>query len=229
MTTTPTSSGSTTPATTLAPAANPAVATAVAMLSGLPRVLPSTPPAPPPIPDPEVGKWVAVINGSVRSGVIGFINAGIHLISAQEALGHGRWLRMFNSCLISMSERTAEMLMWIARNQALANANHVSELPPTLTALYALSGGSVEAVTAGIQSGDINPEMSAKEARAFIQAQSGVPASSKPALAVFFRKRRTGSSGFDSLHPLQLFNTRGFPVGGHFPISSAKSCFLSRW
>ena len=137
-----------------------------------------------------MGKWVAVINGSVRSGVIGFINAGIHLISAQEALGHGRWLRMFNSCLISMSERTAEMLMRIARNQALANANHVSELPPTLTALYALSGGSVEAVTAGIQSGDINPEMSAKEARAFIQAQSGVPASSKPAAAFDADKRR---------------------------------------
>ncbi len=172
-----------------APAPNPGVATAVVMLSSLPPVLPPVPP-PAPTPDPEVDKWVAVINDAVHQGVIWFINAGTHLINAQAVLGPDRWLRMFDSCQIGMSERIAQMVMKIARNQALANAKHVSELPPTLTALYALSVGSVEAVTAGIQNGDINPEMTAKEAREFVRSQSGSPPTAKPATSFDSDKRR---------------------------------------
>lgn len=183
--TTPTTSGSTTHATSPAPAPNPGLATATVMIGCLQSV---PPPAPP--PDPEADKWATVINNTVRKGLVSFINTGIHLNNAKAALGHDRWLRMFSSLQIAMSERTAQMLMRIASHQALANANHVSELPPTLTALYALSGGSVEAVTAGIQSGDINPDMSAKAAKAFVSAQGGGPPPAKPAPNFDSDKRR---------------------------------------
>lgn len=160
------------------------------MLSSLSPVLPPVPPAALP-PDPEVDKWVALINNSVRNGVVSFINAGIYLNSAKATLGHDRWLRMFESLQIAISERTAQMLMRIASHQALANANHVSDLPPTLTALYALSGASEEIVTGGIKSGDINPEMTASQAKAFVKAQNSSPAPEKPAISFDADARRT--------------------------------------
>lgn len=175
-------------ATTPAPGPNAAVSTAVLLLSSLPPIAPAAPPVPP--ADPEVDKWVAEINEAVHQGVIWFIHAGTHLINAKAVLGSDRWLGMFDSFRIAMSERTAQMMMRIARNQGLANANHVSELPPTLTALYALSGASVEAVTAGIQSGDINPDMTAGQARAFVRTQNGSPAPAKPATSFDPDKRR---------------------------------------
>lgn len=159
--------------------ANPAVSTAVLMLSTLPTEQPLVLP-PTPAPDPLVDKWVAVINDAVQQGVTWFINAGIYLINAQKELGSERWQRMLDSCQLAMSERIAQMLMRIARNQALASAKHVSELPPTLTALYALSGASEEVVSAGIQSGDINPDMTAKQARAFVRKKTAKPTPPKP-------------------------------------------------
>jgi len=189
-----TSSSPTTTAITPTPATNPAIATAGVMLACLPSTAPTVvPPAPPtvPLPDPDVDKWVALINSAVRKGVVSFINAGIYLNNAKVVLGHDRWLRMFDSLQIAMSERTAQMLMRIASHQALANANHVSDLPPTLTALYALSGASEETVTGGIKSGDINPEMTASQAKAFVKAQTPSPAPEKPATSFDADARRT--------------------------------------
>ncbi|MEN9572149.1 MAG: hypothetical protein RL514_4 [Verrucomicrobiota bacterium] len=97
---------------------------------------------------------------------------------------------MFDSGKIKMGVRSAEMLMRIAGHRALAVAQHVSQLPPSVTALYALSAGSVEAVTTGIQSGDIFPEMTAKEAREYVRSQNGSPAPAKPATSFDPDKRR---------------------------------------
>ena len=146
--------------------------------------------APIPPPDPEVDEWAEKINHAAGNGVAWLVSAGMHLNLAKAALDHGRWQGMFDSGKIKMGVRSAQLLMKIAGNPALADAQDVTELPPTLTALYALSSGSVEAVKAGIQSGEINPGMTAKQAREFVHAQTGSPRPAKPATSFDPAKRR---------------------------------------
>lgn len=169
-----------------APAANPGVATAVIMLSSLP---PAPPPVPPPS-DPEVDEWAEKINQAAGYGVAWLVSAGMHLNLAKAALDHGRWQGMFDSGKIKMGVRSAQLLMKVAGNPALANAQDVAELPPTLTALYALSSGSEEAVKAGIQSGAINPAMTAKQAREFVTSLKDSPPTAKPATSFDSDTRR---------------------------------------
>ena len=177
-------------ATTPAPGPNAAVSTAVLLLSSLPPTRPPAPPALQRVPDPEVDQWAEKINRASSNGVEWLLSAGMHLKLAKAALDPGRWKGMFDSGKIKMGVRSAEMLMRIAGHSALAVTQHVSQLPPSVTALYALSAGSVEAVTTGIQSGDIFPEMTAKEAREYVRAQTGSPAPAKPANSFDPDKRR---------------------------------------
>ena len=173
-----------------APSPSAAVSTAVLMLSSLPPTRPPAPPALQRVPDPEVDEWAEKINRASSNGVEWLLSAGMHLKLAKAALDPGRWKGMFDSGKIKMGLRSAEMLMRIAGHSALAVTQHVSQLPPSVTALYALSAGSVEAVTTGIQSGDIYPEMTAKQARAFVRSQTGSPAPAKPATSFDPDKRR---------------------------------------
>lgn len=172
-----------------APSPNAAASTAVLLLSSLPPTRPPAPPALQRVPDPEVDQWAEKINRASSNGVEWLLSAGMHLKLARAALDPGRWKGMFDSGKIKMGVRSAEMLMRIAGHRALAVAQHVSQLPPSVTALYALSAGSVEAVTTGIQSGDIYPEMTAKQARAFVRSQTGSPAPAKPATSFDPNKR----------------------------------------
>lgn len=183
MTTTPTTSGSTTHATSPAPAANPGVATAVIMLSSLPPVLPPVPPHDP------VEDWAGRINAAVGEGVGWFLDAGTLLIEAKAALGHGRWLELFDSRQIRVSLRSAEMLMKIAGHQTLSNAKYISSLPATLTALHALSTGDAEVIEAGIHDGAIRPQMSAAQARVYVRSHSASPDATKHAVVFNSGKR----------------------------------------
>jgi len=180
-----TPSDPTTPSNASTSVASTAAATAVMML------LPTVPPTAGPSPDPEVDAWAEKINHSVANGIEWLISAGVHLKLAKAALDHGSWESMFNSGKVTMGLRSAEMLMRIAKHPALAKAKHIAQLPPTLTALYALSGASEEAVTGGIKSGDINPEMTASQAKAFVKAQNPNPAPEKPATSFDADARRT--------------------------------------
>lgn len=183
--TTPTTSGSTTHATSTAPEPNPAVATAVVMLSSLPPVLPPVLP-----PDPVVEDWAVKINEATGEGVAWFIVAGTKLIEAKEALGHGRWMVMFETHRIRFSLRSAEMFMRVAKLSPLSESLTLANLPPRLTTLDVLAGVTVEVTKAGIQSGAIHPEMTAREAREFVRAQNGGPAPAKPATSFDPDKRR---------------------------------------
>ena len=167
MTTTPTSSGSTTHATSTAPAANPAIATTVLRLSSLPPVPPADPP-----PDPEADQWATKINDAVGEGLGWILDAGRHLIEAKAALLHGRWTAMFESGRIKFSMRHATMLIRIAEHRALSDQQHLADLPHCLTTLDVLAGGSAEIIEAGIKDGAIRPELTAKEAKSFLRAQS---------------------------------------------------------
>lgn len=155
-------------ATSTAPAANPAVATAALMLSGLPSVLP---PAASP-PDPEADQWAAKINGAFGEGLGWILDAGSFLIAAKAALPHGRWLAMFESGRIKFGIRHATMLMRIAEHRALSDQRYLAVLPHCVTTLDVLAGGSAEVIEAGITAGSIRPELTAKEARRYLSAQS---------------------------------------------------------
>lgn len=158
-------------ATSPAPAPNPAVATAVVVLSSLPRVLPPSPP-PVPAPDPEADEFASKVNDAVGEGLAWILDAGRQLIEAKTALGHGRWTAMFESGRIKFSIRHACTLMRVAEHPALSNEQHLADLPHCLTTLDVLAGGSAEVIEAGIKAGAIRPELSAKEAKILLRAQS---------------------------------------------------------
>ena len=152
------------------PAPNPAVSTAVVVLSSLP---PTLPPAPP--PDPEADEFATKVNEAVGDGVAWFLDAGRQLIQAKAALGHGRWMAMFAAGRIQIGLRTGEMLMRVAEHRALSDSQHLAKLPPSLTTLDVLAGGTVEVIEAGIHAGEIGPATTAKEARQFIHTHSPRP------------------------------------------------------
>ena len=164
--------------TSAAPAANPALATAGVMIgclpSGLPPVPPPVPPPAPP-PDPDVDKWVAEINDAVGGTAAFILHAGELLIRAKAELPHGQWTAMFESGRIRISIRQATMLMRVAEHRVLSNRHHLADLPNRLTVLDELAGGSAEVIEAGIKDGAIRPELTAKEARSFLRAQSPKP------------------------------------------------------
>lgn len=164
--------------TASAPAANTALATAGVMIgclpSGLPPVPPPVPPPAPP-PDPEVDKWVAEINDAVGGTAAFILHAGELLIRAKGELPHGQWTAMFESGRIKISIRHATTLMRVAEHRVLSNRRHLADLPNRLTVLDELAGGSAEVIEAGIKDGAIRPELTAKEARSFLRAQSPKP------------------------------------------------------
>lgn len=153
-------------ATSPAPAANPGVATAVVVLSSLPPI---------PAPDPDVNDWVSKINEAVGEGVAWLLETGKHLVEAKAALGHGRWMAMFESGQIQIGLRSAETFMRIAEHRTLSDSQHHAILPPSLTTLDVLAGGSVEVIEAGIKAGAIHAELTAKEARSYLRAHKPNP------------------------------------------------------
>ena len=167
-----------------APAANPAVVTTALVLSSLP-------PGPPPVPalDPEADEFASKVNEAVGDGVAWFLDAGRQLIEAKAALGHGRWMAMFAAGRIQIGLRTAEVLMRVAEHRALSDAQYTAKLPPSLTTLDVLAGGTVEVVEAGIQAGEIGPATTAKEARKFIRTHFPRPAHGTRAIKFNAAKR----------------------------------------
>lgn len=158
-------------ATSPASGPNAAAASAVVVLSSLPLVLPPAPP-PVPAPDPEADQWATKINEAVGKGLGWILDAGRHLIEAKAALLHGRWTAMFESGRIKFSMRYATSLIRIAEHRALSNQRNLADLPHCLTTLDVLAGGSAEIIEAGIKAGAIGPELTAKEAKSFLRAQS---------------------------------------------------------
>lgn len=155
------------------------------MIGCLPPVLPPVLP-----PDPVVEDWAVKINQATGEGVAWFIVAGANLIEAKAALGHGRWMAMFETHRIRFSLRSAEMFMRVAKFSPLSDSLILANLPPRLTTLDVLAGVTVEVTQAGIQSGAIHPEMTARDAREFVRTHSASPAPAKPAPSFDPDKRR---------------------------------------
>jgi len=116
--------------------------------------------------------WAPRINAECRKSVEGILNVGRHLIAAKEACEHGEFLRLFKGHENAVSEpvpfavRFGEMLMAVASNEILSNAQHSAHLPQSATTLYELSRLDNEQIVAGIKAGEITPDMTRAEASA---------------------------------------------------------------
>lgn len=111
------------------------------------------------------GEWAEVIRADLGRAVESIVSAGKHLIAAKADVQHGEWLPLLDR--IGINERHAQRLMQVGGNAALANPTHVSDVPASLRALMELSRLPPEAIESGIESGDVHPGMTAKDAKGY--------------------------------------------------------------
>ena len=116
--------------------------------------------------------WAPKIHAEWRKSVKGILGVGRQLIAAKEACEHGEFLRLFKgnenavSEPVPFGERSAEMLMELARNKVISNPKFVSDLPQSWGTLYELSKIDDKSLIAGIKAGEIHAEMSRSDAAA---------------------------------------------------------------
>src|SRR4051794_16228364 len=82
--------------------------------------------------------WTNKILKAWHSTLEGFFECGRLLVRAKADLEHGEFLAMVERDL-PFGPRFAQMLMRVANDPKLTNANHASHLPPSVTSLYLLS------------------------------------------------------------------------------------------
>jgi Protein of unknown function (DUF3102) len=70
----------------------------------------------------SIDEWARIITGDLTRAVEGIIAAGRHLQEAKAEVDHGDWLPLLER--LKIGERTAQMLMKVAANEALADPNH---------------------------------------------------------------------------------------------------------
>jgi hypothetical protein len=101
---------------------------------------------------------------AMKQSLEGILQAGDVLIEAKRALPHGKWLSWVEQDL-KIGIRSAQILMFIARNPVISNATHESLLlPVSPRTLYELSQFQPARLSALISSGRITPGLTREEA-----------------------------------------------------------------
>jgi hypothetical protein len=93
-----------------------------------------------------------------RMGVEGIITAGRVIIDGKQQLAHGDFVEWVENEL-KLGERTAQMLMSVAKHPVLANPNHWFGFPPSWRTLYELSHIRPPRMLQLIASAEIHPGM----------------------------------------------------------------------
>jgi hypothetical protein len=128
----------------------------------------------------------------MKKGVEGIIEAGRVLIEAKETLDHGQ----FHDWVVSelrfgeqkpgtrgATIRKAQMLMDLARNEVLSNANHWFAFPPSPRTLYELTQiRPTQRLEKLIAEGKVNSGMTREEAIALRAGDSTTRAPAMPTL-----------------------------------------------
>jgi hypothetical protein len=122
---------------------------------------------------PEQGQAYADrIRVALGRSVEAILEVGRALLAAKAALDHGMWERLFAGHPaavlrpVPFSIRTAQRLMAIAEHPVLAQATHVSCLPPSWGTLYELTKVSEPVLERALRDGWIHPDMERAEAEA---------------------------------------------------------------
>ena len=131
-----------------------------------------TPTTQPTIIDHETGEivpaqknrayYASTINGLVSGMVEAIIETGRLLIEAKDRLDHGEFIPMIEEDL-PFGVGMAENFMRIARNEVLANSQHVANLPPAIGTLAEVARLPDPEIIARLESGDLNPETQRKD------------------------------------------------------------------
>jgi hypothetical protein len=87
---------------------------------------------------PSAVDYAAEISAAWQKAVVSILKTGRLLIEAKKALGgHGKFTLMIERRL-PFGERTAEILMELARHPVIANPKFISVLPPSWGTLHAI-------------------------------------------------------------------------------------------
>lgn len=114
--------------------------------------------------------WALSINTRVGAGIEAFIKVGLDLIDAKQALGHGGFTTLFESGLVRINQRTAQMFMRIADHRALANPNNYSLLPHSFHSLDKLAGVEATLVEKALYTKKITPQMTIADTQKFVKS-----------------------------------------------------------
>jgi hypothetical protein len=120
-------------------------------------------------PNKDWRYYVAEIEAAWQSAVQGIIATGALLNEGKSKVDHGDWLKLVQE--LPFGERTAQMLMAIAANPVLSDANHGSDLPPSWRTLYELTRVPDDVLLARIEDHTINAGMERRDVAALTGAR----------------------------------------------------------
>jgi hypothetical protein len=109
--------------------------------------------------------WLDKLKECCTKEIAGVITTG-NLLQAAKGVLKGRWAEFKRSDASSFTPRKIEMLMRIAKNKTLADAQYYAHLPGAWTVLYALAGIAEARLVELIRSGHITPRLTLKVAKA---------------------------------------------------------------
>ena len=115
--------------------------------------------------------WVKQINQAWGKTAQAYIQLGLVLCAAKSKLNHGEWLGIFKTKPAKFDVSFAQRSMRVSRNPALTNTANLPFLPPSPSALLALSKVPPEAIQSGIAEGRVRASMSIKDARQLARDQ----------------------------------------------------------
>jgi hypothetical protein len=127
-----------------------------------------------PINTHTLSELTARFRNALKKSVEGIVEAGLVLIQAKSELEHGQFIDWVvkelrfgtrKSGAPHADIRKAQMLMFVARNEVLSNANHWFAFPPSWRTLYELTQiRPKQRLLQLIADGTINPSMTREEA-----------------------------------------------------------------
>jgi hypothetical protein len=118
----------------------------------------------------EQETWIQGINKAYGFSTGWALKTGDLLLEAKKKLKHGEWNSLFGPGRLKFGQRTAEMLMEIARHPSFRDPKNLASLPKAWSALHALSKLPRAVVDQGIVDGSIHSELTVVEARQLVQA-----------------------------------------------------------
>ena len=121
----------------------------------------------------SLDSWRIRINSDATSIVQSVQGSGRTLIKAKMSLGHGNFLSLFKDGKLRVVLHTAQLLMKIARNEALSNTNNYAYLPPALNSLSALASLDQRKLQRAIDAGKVTPSMTIADAKDLVKKSDG--------------------------------------------------------
>jgi len=117
---------------------------------------------------PRAEQWADRICTQLGKSVESIIEVGRLLVKAKADLVHGEWGRLFDDQLVPFGQRTAHMLMTVAKHPQISNRNIYSNLPTTWTTLYQLTKVEPTRLSAAFKDGTVTPDMKGRDVKALL-------------------------------------------------------------